>query len=211
MSSGACGYTRIPMQAHLKNYQLVHPESRKDCNMTLLFSNDLTSAFLAEIVRAFQQHHGSHYLGRTAMQKLAYFSQAIGVPIPCSFEIYNFGPYSDTITFAVESMIADDLIQDISTNPKYSNYRPKPGAPQFSQEIQEAVAPYRQKIANVVRTLGKFDPPQLEVLTTLHFIATKIRSLGGNSDKKTIMAQFFRVKGDKFSAQEVSSWYEALK
>lgn len=179
--------------------------------MTLLFSNDLTSAFLTEIVRTFQQYHGNHYLGRTAMQKLAYFSQAIGVPIPCSFEIYNFGPYSDTITFAVESMIADDLIQDISTNAKYSNYRLKPGAPQFSQEIESTVAPYKQKIANVVRTLGKFDPPQLEVLTTLHFIAAKIRSLGGSSDKKTIMNQFFRVKGDKFSSEEVSSWYEALK
>jgi uncharacterized protein YwgA len=179
--------------------------------MTLLFSNDLTSAFLTEIVRTFQQHHGNHYLGRTAMQKLAYFSQVVGVPIPCSFEIYNFGPYSDTITFSVESMIADDLIQDISTNPKYSNYRLKPGAPQFSPEIASKVDSYKQKIANVVHTLGKFDPPQLEVLATLHFIAAKIRSLGGDSDKETVMNQFFKVKRDKFSVDEVSSWYEALK
>jgi len=179
--------------------------------MTLLFSNDLNSAFLTEIVRAFEQHHANHYLGRTAMQKLAYFSKALGVPIPCSFEIYNFGPYCDTITFAVESMIADDLIQDISTNQKYSNYRLKPGAPKFSHEIESAVAPYKTKIANVVRTLGKFDPAQLELLATLHFIDRKIKSLNGNPDKQTVMNQFFRVKGDKFSAQEVSSWYEALK
>jgi uncharacterized protein YwgA len=84
--------------------------------MSLLFSNNLCAAFLIEIVRSFERSHGSHYLGRTAMQKLAYFSQALGVPIPCSFEIYNFGPYSDAVTFTIESMIADDLIQDISLN-----------------------------------------------------------------------------------------------
>lgn len=179
--------------------------------MTLLFSNDLISAFLMEIVRAFQQYHADHYLGRTAMQKLAYFSQVLGVPIPCSFEIYNFGPYCDTITFTIESMIADDLIQDISTNPKYSNYQPKPGAPQFSPGLELRVAPYKQKIAGVVCTLGKFEPSQLEALTTLHFIATKIKSLRGKSDKETIMAQFFKIKRDKFSAEEVSAWYEALK
>lgn len=179
--------------------------------MALLFSNDLNSAFLTEIVRSFQQYHRKHYLGRTAMQKLTYFSQALGVPIPCSFEIYNFGPYSDTITFAVESMIADDLIQDISTNNKYSNYRLKPGAPRFSKEIESAVAPYKQKIENVVRALGKFNPPQLEVLATLHFIASKIKSLGGNSNKESVMNQFFKVKGNKFSVEEVSSWYAALK
>jgi uncharacterized protein YwgA len=179
--------------------------------MALLFSNDLNSAFLTEIVRAFQQLHGKHYLGRTAMQKLAYFSQALGVPIPCSFEIYNFGPYSDTITFTVESMIADEIIEDISTNQKYSNYRLKPGSPEFDKEIVSSVAPYKQKIAKVVNLLGKFESAQLELLATLHFIAKKIQSLGGEATKDAVVTQFFSIKKDKFPKDTVSSWYDSLK
>jgi uncharacterized protein YwgA len=179
--------------------------------MPLLFSNDLCSAFLVEIVRAFEKHHKNHYLGRTAMQKLSYFSQALGVPIPCSFEIYNFGPYSDTITFNVESMLADDILNDASPNQKYSNYRLKCDDPEFETSISESVLPHRKTIEKVVKVLGKFEPAQLEVLATLHFIAKKIQSLGGQPTKPEVMSQFFEIKRDKFPPAEVSSWYDSLK
>lgn len=178
--------------------------------MSLLYSNDLCSAFLAEIVRAFETYHRKHYLGRTAMQKLAYFSQALGVPIPCSFEIYNFGPYSDAVTFSVESMLADDILQDISSNEKYSNYRLKPSAPQFEKPILNSVYQHRKKIHDVVKALGKFGPAQLELIATLHFIATKMKSLGQPPIKQDVLEQFVRVKKDKFSEAEVSSWYDSL-
>ncbi|HLY99682.1 MAG TPA: hypothetical protein VKT33_11535 [Candidatus Angelobacter sp.] len=179
--------------------------------MSLIFSNDRCSAFLVEIIRAFEQYHKKHYLGRTALQKLAYFSKALGVPIPCAFEIYNFGPYSDTITFTVESMIADDIIEDASTNPKYSNYRLKSHSPSFDKDIKKSIIPYKQQIEMVVKTLGKFEPSQLELLATLHFIAKKINSLGGTVTKDAVIKDFFKVKGDKFDKGDVSSWYDALK
>lgn len=179
--------------------------------MSLLYSNNLCAAFVTEIVASFEEYHRSHYLGRTAMQKLAYFSQALGAPIPCSFEIYNFGPYSDAITFTIESMIADDLLQDTSLNPKYSNYRLKPGGARFGDKISASVRPHADTIRNVVRMLGKFEPMQLEVLSTLHFLAKKVRSLRGDASKEAVLNQFFRVKGDKFPVEEVSSWYDALK
>lgn len=179
--------------------------------MPLLFSNDLCSAFLVEIVRAFEAHHKNHYLGRTAMQKLAYFSQAVGVPIPCSFEIYNFGPYSDAITFNVESMLADDILRDTSSNQKYSNYRLKSQNPEFEASITQSILPHRKTIEKVVRVLGKFEPAQLEVIATLHFIAKKIQSLKGEPSKPEVLSQFFKIKGDKFPPDEVSSWYDSLK
>src|SRR5436853_4444314 len=89
----------------------------------LVYSNDLCAAFLTAIVKSFQTHHPTAYLGRTAMQKLAYFVKVLGAPVPCSFGIYTYGPYSDVVTFAVESLLADDVIEDRSSNAKYSNYR----------------------------------------------------------------------------------------
>ena len=92
--------------------------------MELTFSNNLRAAYLAEFVRAFQKHYPSGFLGRTAIQKLAYFAQATGVPVPCSFEIYNYGPYSDQVTFSVDGLLADEVLMDTSPNScRYSNYR----------------------------------------------------------------------------------------
>ena len=64
-----------------------------------VFSKNLCAAYIAAIVRSFEKQHKHGYLGRTALQKLAYFSKELGVPVPCSFEIYTYGPYSDAVTF----------------------------------------------------------------------------------------------------------------
>ena len=71
--------------------------------MELHFSNDICSAFVAEIIKTFRKQYPSGFLGRTAIQKLAYFCQVTGVPSPCSFEIYNYGPYSDEVKFSLDS------------------------------------------------------------------------------------------------------------
>ncbi len=81
----------------------------------LVYSNNLCSAFMAAIVASYARLIGGrHYLGRTAVQKLVYFAKALGVPAPCSFEIHTYGPYSYAVTFSVDSMLADDVLKDVS-------------------------------------------------------------------------------------------------
>lgn len=179
--------------------------------MELLYSDNLLSAFVAEIVRAFQQHHRGNYLGRTALQKLAYFCQATGVPVPASFEIYNYGPYSDTITFTVESMLADDVLRDVSRTTKYSNYKLSTPAVTFPADLQRSVSSHLPQINRVVKALGGFKPDQLELIATLHFIASRRRSFGFRVSEDDIEREFFQIKGDKFSTQEVKGWYKALE
>lgn len=180
--------------------------------MDLLYSNNLCTAFLAEIVRGFQQFHPKRYLGRTAMQKLAYFCQVVGVPIPCSFEIYNYGPYSDAVAFAVESMIADDILEDRSTNPaRYSNYRLITENIEFDEDLRNIVRKYNKKIFNIVEALGGFEPQQLELIATLHFIARKKKSIGEKVSRKGVEKEFFKIKRDKFSNEEVANWYDVLE
>jgi uncharacterized protein YwgA len=181
--------------------------------MKLMFSNTLCSAFLVEIVKSFSKHHGNGYLGRTAMQKLAYFSQATGVPIPCSFEIYNYGPYSDQVTFAVDSLLADEVICDCSNNSTvYSNYQMADPDPKFHAEFEQRIQPFRRQIDMVVRSLGQFKPQQLELIATLHFLANRQKSIFGRPPaKEDVLKAFVDVKGGKFTRQEVGSWYDSLK
>jgi uncharacterized protein YwgA len=181
---------------------------------TLVYSDNLLSAFTAAIIRSYQQHVGGrHYLGRTAIQKLVYFAKTLGVPIPSSFEIYTYGPYSDSVTFSVDSMLADDVLKDISTIPqKYSNYRLGPNADEILNAYHSAIEPYQQAIDAVVQSLGNFEPKQLELVATLHFIHQRLKHiLQRDPSEQQVLQEFRRVKKDKFGQEEVESYYNALK
>jgi len=179
----------------------------------LTFSNNLRGAYLAEFVRAFQKHYPNGFLGRTAIQKLTYFARATGVPVPCSFEIYNYGPYSDQVTFAVDGLLADQVLMDTSTNSsKYSNYRLAVEKPVFPQELQRKVGPHKAQIECVVKNLGHFRPAQLELIATLHFVHHRLASTHGKKPAQSaVIAEFLGIKGDKFDKDEVAAWYGALK
>src|ERR1035438_6863418 len=122
--------------------------------MSLLFSNDLRSAYVTEEVKSFNSLKPSGYLGRTALQKLVYFCKAVGVPIPCSYEIYNFGPYSEEVTRSATALLADEALQDLSNTGTYSSYTVGENANEFSEEFLDDVAKYRPTIDSIVKVLG---------------------------------------------------------
>lgn len=176
----------------------------------LVYANDLCCAFLTKIVKVFEKHHSTGYLGRTAMQKLTYFVQVLGAPVPCSFGIYTYGPYSDKVTFAVESLLADDVIKDSSSNPKYSNYRIGPNADELLSSFAHELTPHEAKIDQAVRVLGGFSPNELELIATLHFIAKRQAQITGKNSQESILREFKTIKKDKFSDETINTWFDAL-
>jgi uncharacterized protein YwgA len=186
---------------------------RKRAKVELTFSNNLRAAYLAEFARAFQKYYPNGFLGRTAIQKLTYFARATGVPVPCSFEIYNYGPYSDQVTFAVDGLLADQVLMDTSPNSsKYSNYRLVANRAVFPQELQRKVGPHKAQIECVVKNLGHFRPAQLELIATLHFVHHRLESTHRKKPAQSaVIAEFLGIKGDKFDKDEVAAWYGALK
>jgi uncharacterized protein len=178
----------------------------------LVCSNNVRCAFLAAVVRSFQKHHPGNYLGRTAMQKLVYFAKTLGAPIPCSFGIYTYGPYSDAVTFDMESLLADEVVEDRSDKPEqYSNYRIGPNAEELLAGFASQVEPHTEVIDRVVSTLGRYNPRELELIATLHFVVEGRRLTRRSQAKDDIIQEFRRIKGDKFLLNEISSWYDSLK
>jgi uncharacterized protein len=180
----------------------------------LAYSDDLRSAFIAAIVRSYEKSVGNgHFLGRTAIQKLVYFAKTLGVPVPCSFEIYTYGPYSDAVTFSVDSMLADDVLQDTSKAPnKYSDYRLGDNAMELLNAYQADIDPHQREIDAVVQSLGSFEPQQLELVATLHFIHQRLKHiLRRTPPKDKVLEEFRRIKKDKFLLDEVDGFYNALK
>lgn len=180
--------------------------------MSLLFSNDLRSAYVAEVVKSFDALKPSGYLGRTALQKLIYFCKAVGVPIPCSFEIYNFGPYSEEVTRSTTALLADEALQDLSSKGAYSSYTAGANVNEFSKEFLDETARHRPVIDSIVKVLGPSKPDTLELVATLHFINGRLKGiLGSRPDKKCVTDEFISIKGSKFSDNDIDSWYRWLE
>lgn len=59
---------------------------------------------MTAVAKAFETMKSGSSLGRTALQKLVYFSKVAGVPVPCSFSIYNYGPFADKVAASVDSL-----------------------------------------------------------------------------------------------------------
>lgn len=178
----------------------------------LVYSNDACSAFLTSIIRSFQENYPSRYLGRTAVQKLGYFAKTLGVPLPCSFNIYTYGPYSDAVTFSMESLLADDVVVDRSSKPNYSDYRLGPNAEELLASFDAEIGPHKRTIDLVVQAFGGFEPQQLELIATIHLIAGRQRQIHRQEpDKEAVIKEFKSIKGEKFNDSEISSWYDALK
>jgi hypothetical protein len=177
-----------------------------------VFSKNLCAAYVATIVRSFERQHKSGYLGRTAIQKLAYFSKELGVPIPCSFEIYTYGPYSDAITFDVDSLLADDVLLDQSRDKKYSNYKLGPRANDFFRMMESDVEAWTRMIDTVVAVFGEFSPQDLELIATLHFVAQRQKTIGRAApSRESVVDEFRQIKKNKFSIDEINGWYDSLK
>jgi uncharacterized protein YwgA len=180
----------------------------------LAYSDNPLSAFMAAIIKSYErQIGGRNYLGRTAIQKLVYFVKALGAPIPCSFEIYTYGPYSDSVTASMDSMLADDVLKDTSNDAKkYSNYRLGTNANEILEGYKRLTEPYQRIIDSVVQSLGNFKPAELELVATLHFVYQRLKQImRGEPTKDQVLAEFRRIKKDKFSQTEVDGFYNALK
>ena len=152
--------------------------------MSLLFSNNLCSAFVAEIVKSFQSAKPNGYLGRTALQKLVYFSKTVGVPVPCSFEIYNFGPYSEEVTKSVSALLADEQIMDVSSASKYSSSRRDSGN-LLNLSLAET-SKYRVLIDSIVNVLGDSKPETLELWRHYTLSTPVKRELVGRNQRRTM-------------------------
>jgi len=179
----------------------------------MVYSDNVGAAYVGAIVELFNKWHPDRYLGRTALQKLLYFAKALGVPLPFSFEIYTYGPYSDRVTFVAEAMLADETLQDTSKEPeRYSNYRITERGKDLLERYSQHLEPHREVLEKVVRVFGRFDPNTLELIATLHFLARQVKRQWPEAPlKEEVLRRFLAIKGERFSQDDVSSWYKALE
>jgi|SRR5579862_8568647 len=180
--------------------------------MSLILTGTREHALLAMIVEeADRLGRQGGYLGRTAIQKIPYFLQVLGVPMRYRFEIHHFGPYCDEITRDTEWLLADQVVVDQSAKPKYSNYHPGSLLSELVGRHARELEKFRSTIQAVVRALLPLEPEHLEMIATVDYAFRQLKASGGpRPTKKDVIDRFLQIKGDKFSADAIGKAFDQL-
>ena len=179
--------------------------------MSLLFEHRWEHAVVASVIDAAKRSCPGCYLGRTAIQKLVYFLQVLGVPMQFKFRIHHFGPYCDDIASTLDWLQADGVILDQSKKPRYSDFAPGGNWPTVKGSYEPALNNYQSTIDAVVKALGAMEPRTLELISTLDFSYRWVHAQGGNGPwKDRTVKKLKQIKGDKFNDQEIVHWFDQL-
>lgn len=175
------------------------------------FADKATDALLAYLIKSYNAV-SDRSLGRTVLQKLCYFAQASGVPLPFHFEIYHYGPFSQDIFYRTEDLLLDGVIEDRSNDRGQSNFLPGPNLNSFLHHFGDAVAQYETNLERVATMFSRLDASQMELASTIHYMHSSNRQWFKKAPSKdAVIASVQEVKGDKFSRHTVERAYDILR
>jgi uncharacterized protein len=178
--------------------------------MGLFLTSTRDQALLAYVIRE-AQDRSAGFVGRTAVQKLMYFLQALGVPVGYRFSIYHYGPYSDEIPREIDWLLADGVIVDKAGQQHYSNYAPGENWSDLVDLHRKDIESWRSQIAAVVNAMIPLSPNRLELLATLHYAYRLELAQGSSADMKDrVLARFTGFKGTKFADEDLSNTYDQM-
>src|SRR5215831_8876269 len=140
-------------------------------------------------------------IGKIQLQKLVYFAQRSGVPFNYKYEIYHYGPYSFELSHDLNTL--DSLgVLNVKSNPTGYGYEISLGkfAPKFKLESK-----YQKRIENILDSVGRNSPAELEVKATIHFVSSVLKK------PKTEVIQKVQALKPHFKHEFIETCYSDLK
>jgi uncharacterized protein len=177
----------------------------------IFYEHRASEALVAQLIKTYKDV-SSRTLGRTILQKLCYFAQASGVPLPYQFEIYHYGPFSQEIFYTMENLLLDGIIEDRASDSGQSNYFPGPALELFIDRFSDTVRQFNTDLRRVATMFSRLDPSQMELISTIHYIHSSRREWCKEvPSKEFVVSSVLQVKGDKFSKGTVEGAYGVLR
>ena len=151
-------------------------------------------------------------LGRTILQKLCYFAEAAGAPLPFRFEIHPYGPFSQEVFEVTENPIVDDVIGDKSSDPQRSDYAPGGNLEILLNQHSDELAEHKSKLDNVAKTFSELSPKEMELVSTIHYIHTpSLQWHKQRPSKESVVDTVYEIKKSKFDKHLIGKVYDILQ
>lgn len=144
-------------------------------------------------------------VGKIRIQKLVYFLQWVfQVPLGYDYKMHHYGPYSDELNDDLIVMQLNNQVE-VGADPSGYGYHIILGSEAVAT-MDEIIGKYSSQMDKCLGALREFEPSQLEVLSTLHFV----KYIAGVSDESTVIEKTAMLK-PVFSKQFIEKTYRELE
>lgn len=117
-------------------------------------------------------------LGRTQIMKLFYFLQELkGVPLGYDFRLFTYGPFdSEVLSDLATSCNLGTVVERTVIYPRGYGYEITPSAQAIllSKELKTTDIELVDRVNDVVSEFGGFSAAELELRSTIHFVAREM-------------------------------------
>jgi len=176
-----------------------------------MFSDNLKSAILVYIVEKYNEV-GKKQLGRTIIQKISYFLKFINIPLPYSFKLYYYGPFSQELLNDIDLILADGLIMDKSPDPNSSEYRVTKEGKKFLQKYDTELKKSKENIDKIVNLVQNLDSSGMELFSTTHYTFWAYKNYDGkNPSREFVVDRVFQIKERKFKKSQIGGAFDQMK
>jgi O-acetyl-ADP-ribose deacetylase (regulator of RNase III)/uncharacterized protein YwgA len=143
---------------------------------------------LAEIVRRVGESPHAWPVGRTRLQKLAYFATIAGVPTGFRFTEASYGPYADGLKPALARLVNNGVLTEQKLG-RMLAVRPGPSFTDAAARYRTKIAPHEQAIQRVTDLLARLDSDETELAASVHFATAALRSELGRAPSELEVLQ----------------------
>jgi len=170
--------------------------------------DDALIAYAVEKWRATSQSG----IGRTVLQKVAYFLKAKGIPVDYEFEMYHYGPYSQELYFRMDDLLVEKIIVDKSDKSGRSQYDVGSQMPELCAMYKCELTKYESEIEDVIKMFRDLKPNEMEILATIHYFHVSLKRFFGTSPtKQLVLEKVVGVKGKKFTSEFIEQAYDIMQ
>ena len=129
---------------------------------------------LAEVVRQVSETPHAWPVGRTRLQKLAYFATAGGIPTGLNFLEASYGPFAEDLARALTRLVNNGVLTETRTG-RMLAVRPGPTFADARTRYGASLAPHEQAIRRVADLLARLDSAETELAASVHFATGALR------------------------------------
>lgn len=165
---------------------------------------------IAEVVRRIESKRHHWPVGRTRLQKIAYFLTCLGVPTKLSYGRGAYGPYTPDLK-AIESRLVNNGLLETARLGQMIAFKPGPTLDDAVQAYSAQLTEWEEPISRVTDLCERLVTRESEIAASVHLVAEELRdSLGRTPTEEEVQDEVLRWKPGRLSRRDIQVSVETM-
>lgn len=149
---------------------------------------------VAEIVRRVHHTQYAWPVGRTKLQKLAYFATAVGVPTGLAFLEGSYGPFASDLQPMLGRLVNNGVLVEARAG-RMRAVQPGPTFDDARARYRDVITQHEQAIDRVTDLMVRLDTKRSEIVASAHFAAVALaEQIGRRPTEREVLAKILDWK-----------------